>query len=71
MDNKILITIIDDVMHRLDEAVVAIESKLPEEMRSEIKGFLGETQSHYAVIEPLYTLSSDLNRMLDNLREGK
>lgn len=71
MDNKILIAILDDVMNRLDEAVGAVEEKLPDEFRSEIKGFLGGTESYYEVMAPLHTLSSSLDRMLDNLRDGK
>lgn len=71
MDNKILIAILDDLMGRLDEAVGAVEEKLPEELRSETKGFLGEPQSYYEVLAPLHTLSSSLSRMLDNLRDGK
>lgn len=71
MDNKILIAILDDVMGRLDEAVGAVEEKLPEELRSEIKGFLGDTQSYYEAMAPLHALSSSLSRMLDNLRDDK
>jgi hypothetical protein len=71
MDNKILIAILDDVMGRLEEAIGAVEEKLPEEFRSETKGFLGEPRSYYAVMAPLHTLSSSLSCMLDNLRDGK
>ena len=69
MKKAILITILDDVMNRLDEAIEATEKQLPDEMREEIKGILGNPETTYPIMEPFWVLSSSLDRMLTNLRE--